>query len=202
MSQQINLYHPIFRKQLKRFSAMAMLQASGIMLFGIVTIYMFLLWHVNQLRTAVAEVSAQSAAAAKRFEDVNARFSANSVTQQIARVEQEIAARQPIMHALQQGALGNRTGYSAYFVAFSRQHVPGLWLTGFSIDGSDKLSLEGRTRNRDLVPLYISRLGKEQSLKGMQLQAFLLQQPKTSGKTVPGYLEFQVSTGEPASKAR
>lgn len=197
MTQQVNLYHPIFRREQKRFSAVAMLQASGMMVVGIAVIYAFLLWHVHQLRIAVAAATVQSTEAAKRFDDVNRRFAVNSPTQRIAQLKQEIAAREPILRALQQGVLGNRTGYSSYFIAFAREHVPGLWLTGFRINGTDQLSLQGRARNRDLVPLYIDRLAKEQSLNGMQLHAFVLKQPQTKGKVVPGYLEFQVSTDEP-----
>ena len=195
MTQQINLYHPIFRKERKRFSALAMLQAGAVMVTGILVMYGFSLWHVHKLRATLAEVTLQSAAAAKRFDEANARFSSGGINAQIGQLEREVAERQPIVRALQQGELGSRRGYSSYFVAFSRQHVAGLWLTGFSIGGADKLSLQGRTRNADLVPLYITRLGTEKSLSGLQLHAFLLKQPSTDGKTPPPhYLEFQIST--------
>ncbi len=76
MIQQINLYSPIFRKEQKRFSAVAMLQASGLLLAGVVIIYAFLFWQVNSLRAAVKQADAQSASAAKRMEDIAQRFSA------------------------------------------------------------------------------------------------------------------------------
>ena len=45
VSQQINLYQPIFRKQEKKFSTTAMLQAAGLVLAGIVLIEINLLAH-------------------------------------------------------------------------------------------------------------------------------------------------------------
>ncbi len=48
--QQINLYRPIFRKQEKKFSALAMLQAGGAIAVGIAIIYGLIWWQVRDLR--------------------------------------------------------------------------------------------------------------------------------------------------------
>ena len=53
MNQQINLYHPIFRRQEKKFSARAMLQASGLLLAGTVIMYAFPSWQGGALRIVV-----------------------------------------------------------------------------------------------------------------------------------------------------
>ena len=47
IQQQINLYHPIFRKQEKKFSAKAMFQAGAVVVGGIVIMYAYSAWQLN-----------------------------------------------------------------------------------------------------------------------------------------------------------
>src|SRR5712692_4037594 len=117
MSQQINLYSPIFRKEQKRFSAVAMLQASALLMGGVVIIYAFLFWHVRSWRAAVKQAEAQSASAAKRMEDIRRQFSGSEV----GRLETEIATREQIAALLKQGNFENTRGYSDFFIALARQ---------------------------------------------------------------------------------
>ena len=62
MSQQVNLYQPIFRKERRKFSAMTMLQAMGIAVLGIGLLYGYTFWQVRQLRGEVAQTDKQLAA--------------------------------------------------------------------------------------------------------------------------------------------
>ncbi len=192
MSQQINLYSPIFRKEQKRFSAVAMLQASALMVCGVVIIYAFLLWQVSSLRTALKQADAQNISAAKRLEDIT-RFSA---TNEISQLEAQIAAREQIASLLKQGNFDNTRGYSDFFIALSRQHVPGAWLTAFSIAGAgEKMTLQGRSTAPDLVPQYIQRLSREKTLAGKEFHTFQMTRPETKQDGGTPYVEFLVATG-------
>ena len=53
MSQQINLFNPIFLKQRKYFSLLAMLQALGLIVLGSLFLYGYALYQVEQLRAAI-----------------------------------------------------------------------------------------------------------------------------------------------------
>ena len=49
MSQQINLFNPIFMKQRKYFSLLAMLQALGMIIAGSLIFYGYAIYQVDQL---------------------------------------------------------------------------------------------------------------------------------------------------------
>jgi hypothetical protein len=97
---------------------------------------------------------------------------------------------------LRSGAVGNTTGYSEYLRAFSRQVVPGLWLTGFKLTGdAAQISLRGGAVNPELVPVYIQKLGNESVMQGKTFATLQIQQPKvdakSDAKSAPAhYVEF------------
>ena len=197
MSQQINLYSPIFRKEQKRFSAVTMLQASALLLGGVVIIYAFLFWQLNSLRAAVKQADAQNTLAIKRMEDISRQFSGSEVS----RLETEIAVRERIAAVLKQGNFDNTRGYSEFFNALARQHVAGIWLTTFNIIGAgEKITLQGRSTKPELVPQYIQRLSREKSLAGKEFRTFQMTQPDAKQKnTGASYIEFLVATGANAA---
>lgn len=183
MSQQINLYRPIFRKQEKKFSALAMLQAGGLMLLGIVALYVVLVWQVHSTRKDLARAEKQHAEVSARLHEVTQKFGPKAPTQtlvdRVAKLEQDVAARQRIHLALKRDLFTNTRGYSDYFLAFSRQHVAGVWLTGFSITGAgEDMKLQGRTSDPVQVPRYVQRLAAESSLAGKEFQVFVLKRDK------------------------
>ena len=193
MSQQINLYSPIFRKEKKRFSAVAMLEASGLLLAGVVIIYAFLFWQVNSLRADVKRVETQTTSTAKRLGDISQRF---SVGDEISQLETEIAAREQVAGLLKQGNFANTKGYSDLFIALARQHVPGIWLTTFNIVGAgEKITLKGRSNTPELVPQYMQKLSKEKSLAGREFHTFQLTRPDAKQKdNDASYIEFLIAT--------
>lgn len=195
MSQQINLYRPIFRKQEKKFSAQAMLQAGGVMLAGVVVLYVVLLWQVNNLKNDAKKLDRQQAEAAARLQEVTQKFGpktpSKSLVDRVAQLEQEIATRRRIQESLRRDMFTNTRGYSDYFLAFSRQHVAGVWLTGFTIQGAgEDMKLQGRTTDPVQVPRYVQRLSTESVLVGKEFQVFQLQREKGA------YAEFVFKTAK------
>jgi hypothetical protein len=198
--QQINLYRPIFRKQEKKFSALAMLQAGGAITVGIAIIYGLIGWQVGDLRAELRQVDKRLTASAKRLDDATKRFGPGTKSKlledQVADLEKQIAARLRVRELLSRGIFSNTTGYSDFFVAFARQHVSGIWLTGFDITGAgEELRLQGRTNDPALVPRYVQRLSSEQSLAGKEFQVFTLSRPSDKDAVAAPYVEFLFRTG-------
>lgn len=200
MNQNINLYHPIFRKQAKKFSARTMLQAAGILVGATLAIYAFNLTQVASLRAQVAEAQRQADVATKRLTEVTQKFAghivATGVGDEIVRLEQELSARNSLQQLIGQGSLGNAEGYSEFFVAFARQHVAGLWITRLDIAGSgESMILEGRSSAPDLVPRYVQKLSQEPRLSGTQFRLFEVTRPAPVAKgPQPHYVEFRIGT--------
>lgn len=204
MSQQINLYQPIFRKEEKKFSTVAMLQSVGLVAAGVVLLYAFIWWQTGTLKDELRRVEQSHAAASKRLADATAKFGQrtgpNALDSEIERLEGEIVAKQQMQDILRRGIFSNTTGFSGYLASFARQRVPGVWLTGFDITGAgEEMSLAGRTTNPELVPRYMQKLSSEKGLSGIEFRAFQMNRPEPDAKGPDAmYVEFQArTTGNP-----
>lgn len=208
MSQQVNLYQPIFRKQKRKFSAKAILQATVAMVLGIVALYGYTWWQVRELRNEAIQTDKQLATMTARLDEVTKQFAARlmskTLQEQVTALEKRVAEKQNLQQTLQGATLTNTQGFSDYFVAFARQHVPGIWLTSFSIVGStEQLTLQGRSSDPEIVPRYIQRLSAEPRLGGIEFRTFQMSRPAADPKGAPvSYVDFLVRTDSPKSPAR
>jgi Tfp pilus assembly protein PilN len=206
VTQQVNLYQPIFRRQEKKFSARAMVQAIGLVAGGIVLMVLYTYWQIGSLRSELARAEAQQAAAAKRLDEVTRQFAGQvrprSIDEQLAQIEAEIGAKQRVYDILRQGAFTNTGGFSAYLTAFARTGVPGVWLTGIDVVGAaEQMTLKGRSLSRELVPRYVQRLGAEPRLAGVEFQTFVLARGGADGKPLANAeVEFELRTGAAAGR--
>ncbi len=205
MSQQINLFNPVFLKQKKYFSVHAMLQALGLIVLGAAVFYGYALYQVAQLSRQVGEMAgfhaAEQARLAKVSKDYDVQQTGKKLEDELRQAEAQLAAQDMMLSLLKSGALGNTEGYSEYMRAFARQSINGLWLTAFDITGDGAhMSLSGAVVNPQLVPAYIQRLGKEKVMHGKTFSTLQMQQPKKDGdRLVPRYVEFNLrSTALPA----
>lgn len=203
ITQQVNLYHPIFRKQQKRFSAKAMVQAGVGVLLGTLLMYGYAYWQTFSLRNQVTQAAEELEQARKRLATLNqqleARHADTRLAQELRDLESRLAAAESVGRMIAGEARANSDGYSKYFAAFARQHVAGVWLTGFSVTGADDITLNGRTIDPQLVPLFLQRLSQEQALSGARFQVFQMQRPERDAKgnaKNPGYVEFAVKTAD------
>ena len=204
MSQQINLFNPIFMKQRKYFSLLTMVQALGLVIAGSLIFYGYAIYQVGQLKLQAEENTKRYTAEQVRLAGFMAEFSPQHSMQllqnEVQRLEKQTAEQNQIIETLKSGAVGNTTGYSEYMRAFSRQVMQGLWLTGFKVTGdAAQISLSGGVVNPELLPEYIQRLGRESIMKGKTFSTLKMQQPKAeqdagSGKapasTARRYVEF------------
>ncbi len=201
MSQQVNLYQPIFRKQKRKFSAMAMLQATVLMVLGVGLMYGYTQWQVRQLRAEVATTDKQLGSLTKRLDDITRQFGerlqSRELQARIQEVQGQLSEKQQLRVVLS-SAKFNTQGFSDYFIAFARQHQAGVWLTGLDIIGAaEQMTLKGRSINPELVPRYLQRLSNEERLSGIEFRTFQMARAGADPKApllVP-YVEFVAATG-------
>lgn len=201
MSQQINLFNPVFLKQKKVFSSLAMAQALGVLLFGSLAMVAYGKHHVNKLDKEAQMVNAQLVQKRARQAMVNAEFAPRqpspALMAEIAEAEAQLRSLQRVSGVLERGELGNTAGFSEYYKALARQNMPGLWLTGVSVAGAE-IGIRGRAMEGSMVPGYINRLTREPVLQGKSFASLDIAQGETKGdggKTVAApFVEFRLES--------
>jgi len=198
MSQQINLFNPVFLTQKKYFSVVTMLQALGLILLGSAVFYGYAIYQVSQLSRQADEMSKRYATEQARLVNFTNEFalqhSGQMLEDELKQLEAQAKAQDNVLTTLKSGVIGNTEGYSEFMRAFARQSINGLWLTAFDIVGDGtQMSLSGAVVNPQLVPAYIQRLGKEKVMHGKTFSTLQMQQPKKDGeRLVPRYVEFSL----------
>lgn len=198
MSRHVNLINPAFRKRREWLTATAALWTWGAVAAAM------LAWQAgvaHQTRGLSAQ-SRQVAAALKtqqaKLLEISERLAGQKkdprLEQELAVLEQRVAARQEVLRFLQAGELGQTQGFSAELAAFARQSTEGLWLTGVTL-GGDELTLEGRALAPELIPAYLQRLSREPALRGRAIAGMQVALPKPAdeAKAPPQFVEFRVS---------
>lgn len=211
MSQQVNLFNPIFLKQKKYFSAVTMLQGLGLILAGAIALSFYAKHQLSELSSQLSAATQQLNGAKAQLAKVTAEYAprqkSKSLEDEVLRAEAELKSQTRALEVVQKGGVGDTQGYSEYLRAFSRQIVGGLWLTGFSIDGGGKaIELKGRALQPDLVPAYINRLKNEKVMRGKTFSNLAMEQPRpetppaaASPKSAPPYVEFTLASA-PSTK--
>ena len=198
MRQQVNLYQPIFRKQKKKFSALAMAQAAAAVVVGVALLYAYTAWQVGTQRSELRQTEQKLAEVTKRVEAVTRQFGdrGETIDDKIARLQAQVAARARVEQLLNRGTFSNTDGFSPYLIAFARQYTPEVWLTGFDIVGAaEQMTLQGRSSNPEFVPRYVQKLAAEQRLDGVEFQVFEMTRPEEGDKAVSvPYVEFKLTT--------
>lgn len=190
MSQQINLFNPIFLKQKKILTATHMAQALGAVALLLVGLAIFLNYRSAALQVEAnagkALVDASQARLVKANADFAPRQKSKQLEAEVAQLQAQLQSLQEVEAVLKRGEIGNTEGYAEYFRAFARQNVQGLWLTGVNIVGAGQdIGLQGRAMQAALIPVYIGRLKDEKSMRGKTFGALQITQPSAQdGATV------------------
>ncbi len=190
MSQQINLFNPVFLKQKKHFSAATMLQALAIVLAGSLAIYAFEARQNRTLERSLADTDRQVAARRDQMVKFSREFSAQgrsrTLAEEAARLDERLRARRGLLVGLQTGAGGNTEGFSPYLSALARQTMRGVWLTGVEIGGkSGDLVIKGRVLDSELVPAYIRQLRSQEPFAGRSVSELKLAAKGEPGRAAP-----------------
>jgi hypothetical protein len=211
MSQQINLYNPALLPKPDAFSGKMILITLSSLCIGLIVAYGVTGWLAS--RAASRETLVQGTLAQMQSEitrlsqEVSGRKPSTQLSAELANFDALLAQRNEVIAVLKSGVLGDTKGVSEYFRAFARETVDGLWLTGFTVVGAGQdISIEGRTLHAELVPMYIQRLGREESLRGHGFAMLSVQPPpevSLSGETrkTGDFLEFHMASRVPDAPA-
>jgi len=189
MSQQINLYSPLFRKQKKLFTALAMVQALGIVLIALVALYGYARVQVTELAGQARDSDTQVQAGLVRVKQIPAVVPVDEKQLDARIVELEAKAQVTEQQAGAVAGPRGQQGYAEALRALARQRLDGVWLTSITLAGeSGDLSLAGKALRADLVPQYIDRLTKDPAMQGRQFSTLAIERqpalkPATGSET-------------------
>ena len=199
MSQQINLYNPLFLKQEKHFSARTMVRALAVVLFAIVAVFASTWLQTRSAQRLASQYGDQVARQREQLAKLGAQLApptrSKALEAEIAALESDIKVRRAMLHALSSGELGNTTGFSEFFAALGRQALSGVWLTRIRIsDAGNDLLVEGRALRAELMPSYLRALNREAMMRGRRVTEMKL--AAASGKSPAErarYIEFSLA---------
>lgn len=209
MSQQINLFNPIFLKQKKYFSVVTMLQAMGLIVVGAAIFYAYANHQVRQMSEQMQGMTARYESEQKRFITYTNEFSPQRANQQLndelSGLEAQFTSQDKLISTLKSGAIGNTKGYSEFMRAFARQAVNGLWLTGFDINGDGAhMSIQGAVTNPQLLPAYIQRMNQEEIMRGKTFSVLQMKQAQGVDEKSPprAYVEFTMQSTDVVAEVK
>ena len=201
MSQQINLFNPIFLARKKYFSALAMLQALGLVVVGMLLAQALVVHQARQLQRLSEETAQDAQVQRERVTALAKQFSAQGASKaledELAKAEETLRRRRDLLSEMTTNVGGNTEGFSSHLKALAHQNVAGVWLTGLEVSGrSNELSLRGRALNAELVPAYVRALRGDPAFAGRAVTSLQL---AAREEPVPG--EAAVA-GQPARTRR
>jgi len=196
ITQHVNLFQPIFRKERKLLSFRVFLQACALSSVMLLLLYGWSVRQTQQLAGELALIETQQARTANQLVEVSARL-ANMKTdskpqQTLSKLERELIASRKVVYALTRVRNTYSQGVSAYLESFSRQSPQGVWLTGFTVQaGGEGLVIRGSALKPELVPAFLQGLSTESSLSGTEFGLLQIQRDAVSTR----FVNFTVYTG-------
>lgn len=171
MSQQINLFNPLFQKQRQRVGPVLIGQVLALLVAAAALVQAVGSYRLSKLEEQVAAGQNLLAEQQRRLNDISARHplpqSDAQLAAQLVRLQGQRDALRDVEALLQDSRLGNTQGYAEHFRALARRHVSGVWLTGLTISGADDaIGVRGRALQPALIPVYISQLTAEKVMRG------------------------------------
>lgn len=210
MSQQINLFNPIFLQQEKQFSAATMAQGLGVIAVAVLAFAGYSSHQAAQAGKAAAAAASALKASQERLaamvEKARPAPPDKRLEEEIQQAETRLRASQQILDFVQNGQFREGQGYSRYLRALSGRVMPGVWLTGISIGVSNEIEITGRAVAPELVPAYIRSLNAEAAFSGKSLGSMELRaqqaaaqpaQPGVPGSVSPArHIAFALRSSE------
>lgn len=191
--QQINLYHPIFRREQKLFSANTMVRAWAALLVLALLATGFDAWQTHDLAQALRNSTDTLKAAQARLDSAYSVFG-------VGRAQNELAAlkrRERTLSRLSQFLRESRraqVGPAPVLLAIGASVVPDLWVTHFSLDRKKKaLILKGHSVHPSLVPVFLHRLVSQPTLAGYRFHGLSVRRRKMHHRYL-SYVNFTATT--------
>lgn len=175
--QNLNLYQ-VERQQRSGPQRLHMLALLGALLLGCALHAGWQFWQLRDAgqRLVAAEASAQeqdARLAAAKASFVEPQLDGSLPGELTAR-EADNRELQRLIGYLQVLAGQQRAGFVAPLTALAEQHPPhDLWLSHIQLsDGGSQMRLQGSSREQELLPQYLQRLGQSPVFKGREFARF------------------------------
>lgn len=205
MAQQVNLFNPVFLKQKRYFSAVAMAQAVALIVLGVLVIYAVQVRQTRALERVAVETQRQldeRKAQIAGFARKTSVDGSKALAAELQASEARLVERRSLLDDVRTGVGGDARGYSRYLAALARANTGGVWLIGVEVGGkSGDLVIKGRALESALVPAYIDALKRQPPFAGRRVGELKLA-AKVTAPPAPGsnkadtpsrYLEFSLS---------
>jgi len=198
MNQQINLYHPMFRRQRTVFAARSMARGLGLAVLGLLALYAFPAWRVAALEAETEGLAAQRETALGRLASLEAlvprREPSRLLAGEVERLEGEVARRGELLASFERRVQDRRGGFSRHLAGLARQRVEGLWLTDLAVrDGGASLEIGGSALSPELIPVLVQRLTAEPVFEGAGFGHLVIERDAQAGVRV----DFRLQTRSP-----
>jgi Tfp pilus assembly protein PilN len=168
--QQINLYQPMFRKERKLFSALALLQISLACLLLMVLIGVYFQVQLHRLQASEQSLAAQHRYLESTLDALKQTAGDPALVAldaRIAGLESNLQGRESLLAGMARLA-GDRGGFAPLLAALGRQRIQGLWLTGIHMGTNGQgMQLNGAALEADLIPRYLEHLPADPRLQGL-----------------------------------
>lgn len=198
MTQQINLYQPILRRQRKVFSFSTIVT----LLLGF-TVLMGLIWGVDYWQTSkdremLAELRQQEQDTAQRIvtltRSLGNREEEPALAARLAAARQEVALKRELLNRIQGTDFSESQGFSGILEGFGRQRISGLWLTTIGVaDGGRQMEITGVSHDAALVPKLVQKLGNEDSFRNRGFRRLQM----SRSEAVSGAVDFHIASDWP-----
>lgn len=206
MTQQVNLYQPILRREKKVFSAVTMLQTLGAIAVVMLAMFAFSRWQLSTLQAEQAHLQAQEQKLAAQVTELSRTTQARPESRELrrrlelARREEQLKQRLSVL--MESSPRGGAHGFSDAFAGLARKRMTGLWLAGIEIhkDGATRdVVLRGFTEQAELVPQLVQQLGQEPAFQGLRFRQLRVYQPESDSGNA---LAFELSTRPQEEKSK
>lgn len=198
MTQQINLYQPMFRKQRVVFSARTTL-ALALGFVALLLGWWLLTGHqVDRLADQLADQRELEQRLSDRIarlrDEIEGRTADPLLVDSVERLRTRVNSLERSERLMRDRMPAERARVSARLVALDEAHPSGLWLTTVAFGRrGDEFEFAGRVLGASLVPAYLERIGRQEVFTGAAFRHLVLQPQEDE---LPG-LAFRVSTESP-----
>ncbi|MBF0425021.1 MAG: hypothetical protein HQL66_04265 [Magnetococcales bacterium] len=177
IQQQVNLYQSRFHVKKEFLVARGMLLVLLIFILNLVVASGIMNWLAAREEGELQFLTEQQQKKAQMLQDLSKKFPPPKVSEALLNETKELRKEstrmRTVMDLLNQSRRGNARGFSGIMEALGREKVEGLWLDGIGVySGGEDLILEGKARNADLVPRYLTRLSNQKVFSGRRFSFF------------------------------
>lgn len=172
MRQEVNLYQAGVRPSKSPLGLSRMLLVLLAALCLLAGISLYTQQKNAELSRSLEQAEARRDPLQKEVSELRKKVSQQSnqeLRQQIRDLEAKREARRQLVDVISRTGNSRQKNFAPFLEAMARQHLPQLWLTGFSIDlkGTPSLRISGKTTASEQIPAYLIRLSGEEVFSGL-----------------------------------